>query len=183
MEPLGPCATGQRHCPAHGRGLDTLGAGRRESSALLLSRVPDAGLRPLKHPYLCLISTGPFHPSLAQRVCLVFTPRRLNMAEPELSVLTRQALSPRRSPRRYSCHIYIVRDPAIACYSFRVVGLPLFGCSSRQSTGGAYHTVGQEIQHLLGGITARGPGVLLTISRISSTACRKRISAAIFSDQ
>ena len=40
---------------------------------------------------------------LAQRVRLAFTPRHgswLNIAEPELSVPTRQALAPRRSPHR-----------------------------------------------------------------------------------
>ena len=46
--------------------------------------------------------TGPFRPPrhLAQRVQLVFTPRHgrwLHRAEPERSVLTRQALSPRRA--------------------------------------------------------------------------------------
>ena len=95
-----PRCRGPRHRPAPVRGLAAPSKGPRGSSALPLGRAPDPDLRQSEHPHLRFFFRT-FPPAearrLAQRVQLVFTPRHvrwLNMAEPELSVLTRQALAP-----------------------------------------------------------------------------------------
>ncbi len=50
----GPVAHGPRHRPAHRRGLGALGT----CPARPLGRVPDPGLRPSEHSYLCLFLPG-----------------------------------------------------------------------------------------------------------------------------
>ena len=88
---------------AHDRGLGAPGQGPRGSSALPLRRAPDPGLRQSEHPRVRLFFSGRFRPPRraawhrAASGCLPRHGRWLHRAEPELSVLTRQALSPRRA--------------------------------------------------------------------------------------
>ncbi len=103
VEPLGPWrtanATARRTAVGWAHQVKALADHPRYRQAERLIRVCD-NLN--THAYASFFRAFPFAeaPRLAPRVQLVFTPRHgrgLHRAEPELSVLTRQALSPRRA--------------------------------------------------------------------------------------
>ncbi len=95
-------AHGQRDCAAHGRDWAHQVKAIADHPRYRHAECLYPGLRQSEHPYLRLFFFRAFPTAeaerLARRVPLVFTPRHsswLHRAEPELSVLTRQALSPR----------------------------------------------------------------------------------------
>ena len=97
VEPLGQWAHGPRHRPTHGCGLGAPCAGPADHPRDRLIRVCD-NLNTRTYASFDRAFPRAEARRLARRVQMVFTPRHgswPHRAEPELSVLTRQALSPR----------------------------------------------------------------------------------------